>query len=83
MVKKKKKNKKRASKKKQALLEEKITLFNKLGQKCNACRKDFDKKSREHAMTWRVFVKEAEKTVRLFCPECWNKAEILIKGTKK
>jgi len=78
-----KKNKKKASKKKEAMLEKKMTLFNKLGQECNACKKDFDKTSREHAMTWKVFVREAEKTVRLFCPECWGKAETLIKGNRE
>jgi hypothetical protein len=79
----KKKNKKKKSKESQAVLEEKMTLFNKLGEECNACKKHFDKKSREQAMTWKVFVKESEKSVRLFCPECWGKAQTLIKGIKK
>jgi hypothetical protein len=76
MSKKKKKNKKKND---SAMLQEKMTLFNKLGDKCNACESPFNKKSKEHVTTWKVYVKEQEKIVRLFCPACWDKANNIIK----
>lgn len=51
-------------------LQEKMVLFGKLGDKCNACSKPFDKKSKEHATTWTVFVYNERQEVRLYCPEC-------------
>lgn len=47
--------------------------------KCTCCDAQFDKKSREHAMTWFVEVYKADKKVLLFCPECHKaKQEIAI-----
>ena len=46
---------------------------------CSACGKEFDKKSKEHATSWNVVVREKEKVVRLYCPDCWGKANDLIK----
>ena len=60
-------------------IKQQLTMFDKLGDKCDACDKLFDKKSKEHAMTWNVVVREKEKIVRLYCPECWDKANKLIK----
>ena len=66
-------------KKKEAETEfkKKVGLFNKLEDHCLVCQKDFDKKNKEMVMTWSVVVKE--DTVRLYCPECWNRANKLIK----
>jgi hypothetical protein len=61
-------------------LKEKIGLFHKLGEECLVCQKDFDKKNKEMVMTWSVIVKE--DTVRLYCPECWDRANNLIKDIK-
>jgi len=61
-------------------LKEKIGLFNKLGEECLVCQKDFDKKNKEMVTTWSVVVKE--DTVRLYCPECWDRANNLIKDIK-
>jgi hypothetical protein len=58
-------------------LQEKVGLFNKLQDHCLVCQKDFDKKNKEMVMTWSVVVKE--ETVRLYCPECWDRANQLIK----
>ena len=58
-------------------LQEKIGLFNKLGEECLVCEKEFDKKNREMVSSWSVIVKE--ETVRLYCPECWTRANNLIK----
>lgn len=61
-------------------LQEKIGLFNKLGEECLVCQKDFDKKNKEMVMTWSVVVKE--DTVRLYCPQCWGRANNLIQEIK-
>ena len=53
-------------------------MFDKLAEECAACQAPFDKKSKEHAMTWKVVVREKEEIVRLYCPECWDKANKLI-----
>ena len=59
-------------------IKDQLMMFDKIGDKCDACEKDFDKKSKEQAMTWKVVVREKEKVVRLYCPECWGKAIKLI-----
>ena len=61
-------------------LQEKVGLFNKLQDHCLVCQKDFDKKNKEMVMTWSVVVKE--DTVRLYCPECWGRANKLIEEIK-
>jgi hypothetical protein len=63
-------------------MKQQLAMFDKLGDKCNACEKPFDKKSKEQAMTWNVVVREEEKVVRLYCPECWDKAKKIIKEIK-
>ena len=59
-------------------MAKKIMMFDKLDDYCAACEKPFDKKSKEHASTWNVVVREKEEVVRLYCPECWDKANKLI-----
>ena len=59
-------------------LSEKITLFGKLGDSCLTCDKPFDKKDKEMVMSWSVVVKEEEGVVRLYCPECWDKAVAIM-----
>ena len=54
-------------------------MFDKLDIKCAMCKKPFDKKSKEDVTTWKVVVREKEDVVRLYCPECWDKANELIK----
>ena len=68
-------NKAKKAKKKMA---EQISMFGALGDACEACQKPFDKKSKEQVSTWNVVVREEEKIVRLYCPECWDKANKLI-----
>ena len=60
-------------------LKEQMMMFDKLCDECSACEKPFDKSSKEHAMTWNVVVREKEKVIRLYCPDCWDKANKLIK----
>ena len=69
-------NKAKNAKKKMA---QQLNMFDQLGDECSACEKPYDKKSKEHVTTWNVVVKEKEKVVRLYCPECWTMAHNLIK----
>jgi len=55
-----------------------LMMFDKLGDSCAACEEPYDKESKEHVTTWKVVVREKEKIVRLYCPECWGKANKLI-----
>ena len=69
-----KKDKKATEKK----MQNQLMMFDKLEDHCAACEKPFDKKSKEHTSTWNVVVREKEDIVRLYCPECWDKANKLI-----
>jgi hypothetical protein len=59
--------------------EEKLTrqvgMFGLLPDECTACKKPFDKKSKEMAQTWIVVVRSEQKLVRLFCPDCLDKVK--------
>tara|TARA_E500000331_G_C17232679_1_gene703357 strand:+ start:1322 stop:1567 length:246 start_codon:yes stop_codon:yes gene_type:complete len=57
-------------------LANKVAQFNKLPEFCLTCNKEFDKKDKEMINTWNVVVKQ--DTVRLFCPECVDKAKEAI-----
>ena len=59
-------------------LSEKISLFNQLPDECLTCRKPFDKQDKQMVMDWNVVIREKEKIVRLYCPECWDKAKKLV-----
>ena len=68
----------KAQKKAEKKMAKKLMMFDMLDDECAACQKPFDKKSKEHAATWNVVVREQEKLVRLYCPECWDKANKII-----
>tara|TARA_R100001509_G_scaffold6930_1_gene4054 strand:- start:1008 stop:1301 length:294 start_codon:yes stop_codon:yes gene_type:complete len=70
---------KRAKKHGDEDLSEKMLLFHKLGDQCLTCEKAFDKTDKNMVSTWSVVVKEKEKIVRLYCPECWQEALNLVK----
>ena len=70
-------NKEKAAKKE---LQKKVGLFNKLEDHCLVCQKDFDKKNKDMVMSWSVVVREDK--VRLYCPECWERAKKLIEEIK-
>jgi len=61
-------------------LQKKVGLFSKLSDQCLVCQKDFDKKNKDMVMSWSVVVKEEK--VRLYCPQCWERANNLIKEIK-
>ena len=59
-------------------LSEKIFLFEQMPDECSACVTPFDKANKEMVKLWNVVVREEEKIVRLYCPDCWSKAKTLI-----
>ena len=65
-------------------MQSKVALFGKMPDECLTCQKPFDKTNKEMVMSWSVVVREEKETVRLYCPECWDKArEILADFTKR
>ena len=61
----------------------KVALFDKIPDKCLTCEEPFDKMNKEQVTTWSVVVRQEEGTVRLYCPECWEKAVSIIEDFKK
>ena len=64
-------------------LSEKIFLFDKMPDKCDACSESFDRKNKEMIFNWKVVVREKEEIVRLFCPNCCAKAEEVVKACQQ
>jgi len=69
-----KRNKNRKKKRKEKELQEKMGMFDKLPDACDACEKTFDKKDKSMVQSWSVVVREAQGVVRLYCPNCWDTA---------
>ena len=67
------KNKKEV-KKLNKIIATKASQFNNMPDECLACKAPFDKKSKEHATTWKVVV--SQEGVNLTCPDCENWHEI-------
>jgi len=61
----------------------KIALFGKIASNCLTCEEPFDKMNKEHVMSWSVVVREKEEKVNLYCPECWERAKLVIEDFKK
>ena len=68
-------------KKKQAEkdMAQKVSLFGNLPDRCLICEKAFDKNRKEMVQSWYVIVREAQEKVNLYCPECWQRANSLVK----
>lgn len=73
-----KREKKKKDKKLEQKIKGKLMLFEGLPEHCVACEKEFDKQNKEMVTTWNVVVREKEKIVRLYCPECWGSAVNLV-----
>jgi predicted RNA-binding Zn-ribbon protein involved in translation (DUF1610 family) len=78
--KKKKKEKKQAQEQDQQMRKQ-MNMFDRMPKVCSACEKEFPK-TREAHMTWKVTVRNKEQQVRLFCPDCLEKAKQLVEGEK-
>ena len=59
--------------------KQKLGLFDMLPEECLACTEPFDRQNKEQVMSWNVVVRNEEKDVRLYCPECWSKAQQVVK----
>jgi len=59
--------------------KQKLGLFDKLPEECLACLEPFDRQNKEQVMTWNVVVRNEKEEVRLYCPECWSKAQQVVK----
>ena len=70
-----KKGKKKAEKE----LATKVALFGHLPNKCLTCEAPFDKLNREQVMSWNVVVRQEKEKVNLYCPDCWDNAQEIIK----
>ena len=91
MDKKHKKKLKRAAKKKkqkaaveeaQHRLKESVGSFHKRPDECSACDKEFPM-TREAHMSWQVVTNNEQGTVRLFCPDCLEKAKTLLEDNNE
>ncbi len=69
----------KAKKRAEKDLAAKVALFGKLPDKCLTCEAPFDKLDREQVMSWNVVVRQKEEKVNLYCPECWDNAQKVIK----
>tara|TARA_Y100000310_G_C20086677_1_gene536358 strand:+ start:240 stop:536 length:297 start_codon:yes stop_codon:yes gene_type:complete len=56
---------------------DKISQFNKLPEQCSTCEEEFDRTDRDMLKSWNVVVRQ--EIVRLFCPDCMDKAKQAIK----
>ena len=56
---------------------EKISQFGHLPEQCSACQNSFDKQNKDMVQSWQVVVRQ--ETIRLFCPECVEKAQAAVK----
>jgi hypothetical protein len=63
-------------------LAQKISTFSHRPDTCSACEAAFDAKSKEHAQTWRVVVRENPTRVTLFCPECIERVKEVLDGKR-
>jgi hypothetical protein len=79
---KKQKDKKRLDKDLQDV-NNKIALFQRRPDECSACNKEFPEKDKEAHMTWQVVVRNEEETVRLFCPDCQEKAKRVVESSNE
>ena len=61
-------------------MQEKLALMSSVPENCNMCDQTFDKKDRNQVSSWFVAVREEEKKVNLYCPDCWSHAQETIRG---
>jgi len=60
-------------------MKQKMGMFDKLDDECLNCQKGFDKKDRSMVESWRVVVRKSENKVNLYCPDCWDFAQKIVK----
>ena len=62
----------------ESALGKKMGLFDLIPEECMLCHAKFDKSDKNMVSTWQVSVREKQKVVRIYCPECWSKAQNLL-----
>ena len=67
------------SKEKTSDMEQKLGLFDLMPDECLVCHDVFDKTNKEMVKTWNVVVREQEKSVKIYCPSCWNNTIKILK----
>ena len=67
------------SKEKTSEVEQKLGLFDLMPNECLVCHEPFDKSDKEMVKSWHVVVREKEKSVKVYCPACWNNAINILK----
>ena len=72
------KQKTKSNKDKQKDLQQKLNMFDRLPDHCLTCNLHFDRKNKEQVQSWFVVVKNAQQSVKIYCPECWNKATKVV-----
>ena len=60
-------------------LKKQLNMMGTMPDECLACKKPFDRKSKEHAETWKVVVRKESQQTNLYCPTCWEEAMKMIK----
>ena len=78
----KKKRAKASSHEAQQKINKQMGMFDRLPGECSACKKSFPKTKEAHN-TWRVVVKHEQQQVRLFCPDCQEKAKELVESNNE
>ena len=78
----KKKKEKSAAHESQAKLKKQMNMFDRLPDKCSSCAKHFPRTQEAH-MTWQVVVRNKKQQVRLFCPECQQKAKKVVENNNE
>ena len=77
------KTKKKSHKQTQRDLKQKMNMFDRLPENCLTCLEPFDRKNKEQVQSWFVVVKNEENKVRLYCPDCWQKAKDIVEDFRK
>jgi hypothetical protein len=54
-------------------------MFDRLPDHCYTCEAPFDRKNKQQVQSWFVVVKNAEQSVKVYCPQCWDKAKQIAK----
>tara|TARA_R100000734_G_C3317764_1_gene111179 strand:+ start:3171 stop:3452 length:282 start_codon:yes stop_codon:yes gene_type:complete len=78
----KKKKEKKLAQDQQQKIRNQVGMFDRLPKSCSACDKVFPK-TREAHMTWKVTVRNKEQQVRLFCPDCLDKAKTAVENSNE
>ena len=60
-----------------------MDMFDMIPDHCLTCEKPYDKKDKKMITSWNVVVRNKEQKVHLYCPDCWSRAQKIIKEFKE